>query len=56
MDKKGVGLGLHIVKTIISQHGGEVFAESKEGEFAKFTFVLDEGSKNSVVYNDGKDD
>ena len=56
MDKKGVGLGLHIVKTIISQHSGEVFAESNEGEYAKFTFILDEGSKNSVIYNDGKDD
>ena len=30
MDKKGVGLGLHIVKTIIMQHGGEINAESVE--------------------------
>lgn len=44
-DKKGVGLGLHIVKTIISQHGGEIYAESEEGKFARFTFVLDEGMK-----------
>ena len=42
-DKKGVGLGLHIVKTIISQHGGEIYAESEEGSFACFTFILDEG-------------
>ena len=56
MDKKGVGLGLHIVKTIISQHGGEIFAESKEGEFARFTFTLDEGVRNSVSYENGKDD
>ena len=48
MDKKGVGLGLHIVKTIISQHGGEISAESEEGKFARFTFVLDAGSKNVV--------
>ncbi len=41
MDKKGVGLGLHIVKKIITNHGGEIFAESKEGEFARFTFMLD---------------
>lgn len=47
-DKKGVGLGLHIVKTIITQHGGEIFAESEEGKFARFTFILDEGMKNSV--------
>lgn len=39
-DKKGVGLGLHIVKTIITQHGGEIFAESEVGKYAKFTFVL----------------
>lgn len=47
-DKKGVGLGLHIVKTIISQHGGEIHAESEEGKFTRFTFTLDEGSKNGV--------
>ena len=47
-DKKGVGLGLHIVKTIISQHGGEIFAESEEGKFTMFTFILDESAKNSV--------
>ena len=47
-DKKGVGLGLHIVKTIITQHGGEIFAESELGEYTKFTFVLDTGSKNNV--------
>ena len=48
MDKKGVGLGLHIVKTIISQHQGEIFAESEEGTFARFTFILDEGTKGVV--------
>ena len=48
-DKKGVGLGLHIVKTIISQHGGEVFAESEEGKFTVFTFVLDEANKNGII-------
>ena len=48
-DKKGVGLGLHIVKTIISRHGGEIFAESEEGKSATFTFVLDEAPRNSVI-------
>ena len=56
MDKKGVGLGLYIVKTIINQHGGEIFAESKEGEFARFTFVIDEGSTDGVLYENRKDE
>ena len=46
-DKKGVGLGLHIVKTILTQHGGEINAESEVGKFARFTFVLDQPGKNS---------
>ncbi|MBQ3023062.1 MAG: HAMP domain-containing protein [Clostridia bacterium] len=41
-DKKGVGLGLHIVKTIISQHGGQIYAQSEEGKSTTFVFVLDE--------------
>ena len=48
-DKNGVGLGLHIAKTIISQHGGKIFAESEEGKSATFTFVLDEAPRNSVI-------
>lgn len=37
----GVGLGLFIVHSIISQHGEQIKAESVEGEYAKFTFTLD---------------
>ncbi len=38
-DKKGVGLGLYIVKNIISQHGEKITAESDNGT-TKFTFYL----------------
>lgn len=41
MDKRGVGLGLYLVKTIIGQHNNRIWAESKEGEFTRFTFTLD---------------
>lgn len=34
----GVGLGLHIVKTVIQYHEGEVYANSIEGEYTEFTF------------------
>jgi two-component system sensor histidine kinase HydH len=37
---KGTGLGLSIVQQIISQHGGNIFVESKEGSGTKFTIEL----------------
>jgi PAS domain S-box-containing protein len=36
----GTGLGLTIVKRLVTQHGGVVFAESKLGKGSKFSFVL----------------
>ncbi len=39
-DKKGVGLGLYFVKTIVSAHGGEITAESREGEDCRFVMRL----------------
>lgn len=49
VDKKGVGLGLHIVKMIIAQHNGEIFAESEEGKYARFTFIIDAGTNMPSV-------
>lgn len=39
-DKKGVGLGLYFVKTIVVAHGGEITAESREGEDCLFVMKL----------------
>jgi len=38
--KKGTGLGLFITKEIVEKHGGRIWAESREGEWADFRFVL----------------
>ena len=36
----GNGIGLAVCRRIIEHHGGELWAESKEGEGAKFFFTL----------------
>ncbi len=40
LDKKGIGLGLYLVKNILSLHGESINVESKVGEFTRFTFTL----------------
>ena len=40
LDKKGVGLGLYFVKTILTAHGGDVLCESEEGKYCRFTVIF----------------
>ncbi len=40
LDKIGVGLGLYIVKTMLSASGESIRAESREGEYCAFEFTI----------------
>ncbi|MBQ8027330.1 MAG: HAMP domain-containing protein [Clostridia bacterium] len=39
-DAKSTGLGLYIVKSILELHNGKIYAESIEGRYTEFVFVL----------------
>ena len=39
LDKNGVGLGLYIVKTVISLHQGEIVVRSVEGEYTRICLL-----------------
>jgi two-component system sensor histidine kinase GlrK len=39
-NRQGTGLGLAIAKSIISSHGGKIWAESQSGQGSRFIFVL----------------
>lgn len=40
IDKKGMGLGLFIAKTIMRLHGGDIYVDSRVNEFTTFTIRL----------------
>ena len=39
-DKKGLGLGLYLVRSIIRMHGGNITAKSEYGEYTEFDFYI----------------
>ncbi len=44
--KNSLGLGLYLVKTIVSAHKGQASVTSKEGQFTTFKIILSKGENN----------
>lgn len=51
LDKNGMGLGLYIVKTVISLHHGEISVRSVQGEFTEFTFWVPATEDKRMIGN-----
>ena len=43
-DRRGLGLGLHIARSIVTAHGGRIWAESRLGEGSRFAFTVPRAS------------
>jgi two-component system, NtrC family, sensor kinase len=52
--KSGTGLGLFVTKNIINKHGGEIWAESEPGSWAKFRFTLSRRVKKPKTQEEAK--
>lgn len=44
-DRKGVGLGLYIVKSVLNKQGEDIVVRSVEGQYCEFVFTLKDASK-----------
>ncbi len=53
-DKRSMGLGLYICRTIIALHGGKITADSKPDEYCRFTFTLPEQKRKKLLSAENK--
>ena len=45
VNRQGTGIGLYLVKDVLSRHGKTITLLSEEGKYAEFTFSLEQGKE-----------
>ncbi|MCI8600849.1 MAG: HAMP domain-containing histidine kinase [Oscillospiraceae bacterium] len=55
MDKNGVGLGLYLVRSIITLHGGDIIVRSVKGEYTEFVFSVPTARAKNPALVKGKE-
>ena len=53
-DKRSMGLGLYICRTVVALHGGRITADSKPDDYCRFTFSLPEQKRKKLLMADNK--
>ena len=53
-DKRSMGLGLYICRTVVMLHGGKISADSKPDEYCRFTFTLPDQKRKKLLTSDSK--
>lgn len=48
INKEGTGIGLYLVKNILSAHGKDIVLNSVEGEYAEFIFTLNKAKQSQL--------
>ena len=55
MDKNGVGLGLYLVRSIVTLHGGDIIVKSAQGEYTEFVFSVPTAKTKNPTLVKGKE-
>lgn len=55
-DKRSMGLGLYICRTVILLHGGKITAHSEPGQYCRFTFTLPEKRRKKQLLAEKTED
>ncbi|MBE6793645.1 MAG: HAMP domain-containing histidine kinase [Ruminococcaceae bacterium] len=55
-DKRSMGLGLYICRTVVMLHGGKITADSQPDEYCRFSFTLPDQKRKKLLTSDNREE